>query len=79
MPRRCSLTGKKPLAGHNVSHAHNKTKRRQMPNLQVKNIFVPELNRTVRIKMTTDAIKTVTKIGLMPFLKKKGLRIQDVI
>ncbi|MBT5872214.1 MAG: 50S ribosomal protein L28 [Candidatus Latescibacteria bacterium] len=79
MSRKCKLTGKGPLVGNNVSHANNKTKRVQLPNLQLKRIFVPELGRTVRIKMSVNAIKSVTKSGLMPFLKKRGLQLRDVI
>ncbi len=79
MSRRCKLTGKGPLVGNNVSHAHNKTKRVQLPNLQVKKIFVPELGRTVRIKMSVNAMKSVTRSGLMPFLKKRGLQLRDVL
>ena len=79
MSRRCKLTGKGPLVGNNVSHANNKTKRVQLPNLQLKRIFVPELGRTVRIKMSVNAMKSVTKNGLMPFLKKRGLQLSDVL
>ena len=79
MSRTCKLTGKRPLVGNQVSHANNKTKRRQYPNLQMKRIFVPELDRMVRIKMSVSAIRTITKIGLMPFLKKRGLQLRDVL
>lgn len=79
MSRKCKLTGKGPLVGNLVSHAHNKTKRVQLPNLQMKHIYVPELGRTVRIKMSVNAIKSVTKVGLMPFLKKRGLQLKDVL
>lgn len=79
MSRKCKLTGKGPLVGNNVSHANNKTKRVQLPNLQLKRVFVPELGRTVRIKMSVNAIKSITKSGLMPFLKKRGLQLRDVI
>ncbi len=79
MSRKCKLTGKGPLVGNNVSHANNKTKRVQLPNLQLKRIFVPELGRTVRIKMSVNAMKSVTKNGLMPFLKKRGLQLSDVL
>jgi large subunit ribosomal protein L28 len=79
MSRRCKLTGKGPLVGYNVSHAHNKTKRRQLPNLQTKRIFVPELRRTLKIKMSTRAMRTVDEIGLMAFLRKNGLSLKDVL
>ncbi len=52
MSRRCAITGKGGLAGNNVSHANNKTKRRQLPNLQKKRIFVPELGRMVRVRIS---------------------------
>jgi large subunit ribosomal protein L28 len=78
MSRRCKLTGKGPLVGYAVSHAHNKTKKRQLPNLQTKLIYVPELKRTVRIKMSTSAMRTVDKKGLMPFLRDQGLSLKDV-
>tara|TARA_B100001250_G_C19741886_1_gene763454 strand:- start:485 stop:724 length:240 start_codon:yes stop_codon:yes gene_type:complete len=79
MSRKCKITGKKPLVGNNVSHSNNKTKRRQLPNLQSKSIFVPELNKSVKIKISTSALKTIDKLGLMPYLKKKGLSLKDII
>ena len=79
MARKCKLTGKKALTGNNVSHANNKTKRRQMVNLIDKRIFVPEINRMVKIRMSRDAMRTVDKIGLMAYLKKKGMRLEDVV
>ena len=79
MSRFCKLTGKKPLVGNNVSHAHNKTKRRQLVNLQNKSIFIPELGRKVKIRMSRNAMRTIDKIGLMPFLKKQGLSLKDVV
>jgi large subunit ribosomal protein L28 len=78
MSRACKLTGKKPLSGNNVSHAHNKTRRSQKPNIQQKSLFVPELGRSVRVKLSTRALKTVSKIGLMNYLKKTGLSLKDV-
>ena len=78
MSRRCSVTGKRPLTGYNVSHAHNKTKKRQLPNLQRKRIFVPELGRTVRVKLSTSALRSIDKVGFLRFLKQNGLTLQDV-
>ncbi|MCY4047110.1 MAG: 50S ribosomal protein L28, partial [Candidatus Dadabacteria bacterium] len=63
MARRCAITGKGPLSGNNVSHANNKTRRRQIPNLQNKRIFVPELGRFVRIKLSARALRTIDKKG----------------
>ncbi len=78
MARRCQITGKGPLTGNNVSHAHNKTKRRQLPNLQWKRIFVPELARTVRVRVSTRALRTITRKGFMAFLRSEGLSLRDV-
>ena len=78
MPRRCAITGKGPLTGNHVSHANNKTKRRQNPNLQNKRIYIPELGRTIRVRISTSALRTITRQGLMPYLKKKGLTLKDI-
>lgn len=78
MARRCSITGKGPSAARNISHAHNVTPRWQKPNVQKKKIYVPELGRFVRLKVSTRALRTITKIGLLPFLRKQGLSLDDV-
>ena len=79
MARRCAITGKGPLSGNNVSHANNKTRRRQIPNLQNKRIFVPELGRFVRIKLSARALRTIDKKGLLSFLRSEGLTLKDVV
>ncbi len=78
MARKCQLTGKGPLTGNRVSHSNKKTKRRQLPNLQKKRIYVPELDRWVSVKLSTRALRTVTRQGLMSFLRKNGLTLKDV-
>jgi large subunit ribosomal protein L28 len=78
MARKCSITGKKPLAGNNVSHAHNTTRRYQRPNIQKKRIFVPELGRFVRLTLSTRALRSVSKVGLLNYLKKNNLQLKDV-
>ncbi len=78
MSRKCDITGKRPLVGYNVSHAHNKTKKRQLPNLQTKRIYVPELSRSVRIKVSTSALRSIDKMGLTAFLRKNGLSLSDI-
>ena len=79
MGRVCKISGKKPLSGNNVSHAHNKTKRWQKPNIQYKKLYVPELGRSVRIRLSMRSLRTISKIGLMNYLKKEGLQLKDVI
>ena len=78
MARRCKISNVGPLVGYAVSHAHNRTKKRQLPNLQSKRIFVPEENRWVRVKLSTRALRTVTKKGLVAYLRDEGLSIRDV-
>jgi large subunit ribosomal protein L28 len=78
MARKCILSGKSPLVGNKVSHANNRSKRRQLPNLQNKRVFVTELNRFVRLKISTNAIKTVSKKGLLTYLAENGLSLSDV-
>jgi len=63
MARKCQITGTKPISGHSISHAHNKSKRRFLPNLQKKRIWVKELNKFVTVKVTTSALKTISKNG----------------
>ena len=79
MSRVCKITGKRPRVANNVSKANNKTKRKQYPNMQKKRYFVPELNRTVTLKLTANGIKTIDKYGLMPYLNKKGMSLADVM
>lgn len=78
MSRKCQITGKSALTGHKVSHSNRKSKKRQLPNLQYKKIFVPELNRYVKIKITTRVLRTISKKGLIAVLHENGLTIKDV-
>ena len=63
MARVCQLTGKKPLVGNNVSHSHNRTKMRQLPNLKTKRIWVPEENKFITVKISTRALRTLKRKG----------------
>ncbi|MHC1739034.1 MAG: 50S ribosomal protein L28 [Ignavibacteriaceae bacterium] len=69
MSRVCQLTGKKPAVGNNVSHANNRTKRRFLPNLQKKRVWIQELNRFVTVKLSTTGIKTIAKNGTSELAK----------
>ena len=69
MSRRCELTGKGVLTGNNVSHAHNKTRRRFLPNLQRVSLHSDLLNQTVRFRVAASTLRSVDrKGGLDPFL-----------
>ncbi len=69
MARRCALTGRGVQTGNNVSHAHNKTRRRFLPNLQPASIFSDALGETVRLRVCTRTLRTIEhKGGLDAFL-----------
>lgn len=63
MARRCELTGKGVQTGNNVSHAHNKTRRRFLPNVQEMALQSEALGRSVRLKISVSALRTVEKKG----------------
>jgi large subunit ribosomal protein L28 len=71
MSRSCDLTGKRRLVGNKVSHANNKTKMTKKPNLQTKRVFDPETGQTIKLRLSTKAIRTLDKVGsLSKFLRK---------
>ncbi|MEP2024163.1 MAG: 50S ribosomal protein L28 [Reichenbachiella sp.] len=70
MSKVCQITGKRPQAGNNVSHANNKTKRRFYPNLFKKRFYLPEEDRWITLKVSSTALKTINKNGLAATLKK---------
>ena len=63
MTQKCELTGKKPLKGHKVSHANNKTKRRFLPNLKKVKFRSEILNKSLRITVSNSGIRSVDKKG----------------
>jgi large subunit ribosomal protein L28 len=64
MSKVCAVTGKKPLSGNNVSHANNKSKRRQLPNLQVKRIWDEEGKKWVKMRISARGLRTLDKAGI---------------
>jgi large subunit ribosomal protein L28 len=78
MSRRCQITGVEPITGNSISHAHNKTKRRFLPNLHKKRIWVKELNRFVTVKVSSKALKTLAKNGtseLAKLVQEKKIKV----
>ena len=63
MSRVCELTGKKVMTGNNVSHAKNRTRRRFLPNLQNSSLFSEVLNKPVKFRVSSSALRTVEKKG----------------
>jgi large subunit ribosomal protein L28 len=69
MSKVCDITGKRTISGNHVSHAHNKRRRTFAPNLQKKAFFIPEENRWVTLKVSTSALRTISKRGIYAVLK----------
>ena len=70
MSRICQITGKKMMAGNNVSHSKRRTKRRFYPNLFDKKFYLPEEDRWITLKVSAKAIRTINKNGLLNTLKE---------
>ena len=70
MARVCQVTGKKPITGHKVSFSNKKALRRFLPNLQTKRFYLVEEDRWVTMKVSSDAIRTINKNGLMSVIKE---------
>ncbi len=64
MSQVCQITGKRPMAGNNVSHANNKTRRRFNVNLRKKRFWSKKMNRWVTLKLSTQGQRLIDKLGL---------------
>ena len=64
MAKVCQVTGKRPVAGNNVSHAHNKTRRRFLPNLHTHRFWVEAENRFVKLRLTAKGMRIIDKNGI---------------
>ena len=64
MAKVCQVTGKGPMVGNNVSHANNKTKRRFLPNLQQRRLWVESEQRYVRLRVTSAGLRKIDKLGV---------------
>lgn len=72
---RSEITGKRRLAAHNVSHSNIKTRRWQHVNVQQRKLWVPELGRSVSVKVTASDLRTIDKIGLVTFARRNGAKV----
>ncbi|MFZ9846744.1 MAG: 50S ribosomal protein L28 [Flavobacteriales bacterium] len=70
MSKVCQITGKKVMSGNNVSHAHNKTRRKFYPNLFEKKFFVPEDNSWIVLKVSSAGLKLIDKKGITVAMKE---------
>ena len=78
MSRVCDITGKKPMFGNNVSHAHNKSRRRFNINLQKKKFWLPDEKRYVTLRISTRGMRVIDKQGITRVVKElrgKGVKV----
>lgn len=77
MTQCCKITGKKPMVGCRVSHAHNRTKRRFLPNLQSHRLWVESENRWIRLCVSAAGLRLIDKLGIdavLSHLRLKGIK-----
>ena len=75
MSRVCQVTGVGPMSGNNVSHAHNKTRRRFLPNLHTHRFWVESENRFVKLRVSSKGMRIIDKKGIETVLadiRKRG-------
>ena len=78
MSRVCQVTGKRPMSGNNVSHANNRTRRRFLPNLQNKRIWVESENRYVKLRLSQQGLRIIDKQGIdkvLENIRAKGAKV----
>lgn len=78
MARKCSLTGKRRNVGMQVSHSHIRTKKVQLPNIQSKRLWLEDEGRFVRVRLSTRALRTVSRVGLTAWLRQEGKTLRDI-
>jgi len=78
MAKVCQVTGKRPVAGNNVSHAHNKTRRRFLPNLHTHRFWVESENRFVKLRLTAKGMRIIDKKGIdivLADVRARGIKV----
>ncbi len=78
MARVCQVTGKRPVAGNNVSHAKNRTRRRFLPNLHSHRFWVESEKRFVKLRLSAKGMRIVDKVGIDDVLKQIRARGEKV-
>jgi large subunit ribosomal protein L28 len=64
MARVCQVTGKRPMSGNRISHAHNKTKRRFLPNVQYRRFWCESEGRWVSLRVSRAGLRMIDKLGV---------------
>lgn len=78
MARVCQVTGKKPMTGNNVSHAHNKTRRRFLPNLHNHRFWVESEKRFIKLRVSASGMRVIDKKGIDTVLTEIRARGEKV-
>ena len=78
MSRVCQVTGKGPTTGNNVSHAHNKTRRRFLPNLHSHRFWVESENRFVKLRVSANGMRIIDKKGIDTVLAEMRARGEKI-
>ncbi|MBL4866010.1 MAG: 50S ribosomal protein L28 [Pseudomonadales bacterium] len=78
MSKVCVVTGKQPVAGNNVSHAHNKTRRRFEPNLHYHRFWVETEKRFIRLRVSSKGMRIIDKKGIdtvLSDMRRRGIKV----
>jgi large subunit ribosomal protein L28 len=78
MSRVCQVTGKRPSAGNNVSHANNKTRRRFLPNLHTQRFWLESEKRFVKLRVSRKGLRIIDKLGVEQVVKSLRERGQKI-
>ena len=78
MSQICQVTGKRPITGNNVSHAHNKTRRRFLPNVHDHRFWLESENRFVKLRVSAKGMRIIDKKGIeqvVADIRAKGQKV----
>ena len=78
MSRVCMVTGKKPVTGNNVSHAHNRTRRRFSPNIHFHRFWVESEKRFVKLRLSAKGMRIIDKKGIdkvLADIRESGVKV----
>ena len=78
MSRDCQVTGKRPVSGNNVSHAHNKTRRRFLPNVHDHRFWLESENRFIKLRVSAKGMRIIDKKGIDQVVSEIRARGQKV-
>ena len=79
MSCKCDISGKTAQHGHRVSHAKNRPNHTFKANIQIRNVFIPEEGRNVKLRVSTRILRTIDKLGLAATLKKYNVTLKDLL